>query len=844
MYHSMDANSVLRALKTNRNGLSEEEAKRRLKEYGPNVLEEKKESKFEIFLRQFKSPLIYILLVAALISLISGKTFDAILIVSIVLINSLIGFYQELKAIASIEALKKITETKVRVLREGREKIVPSSEIVPGDIVIIEEGDIVPADLRLIESIGLLIDESMITGESVPVEKNADVVLDKDTPLYKRVNIAFKGTIVVRGRGVGAVYATGKNTEMGKIAEKVQEKSPESPLTRAIANFSRKWVMFLIFLSTLAIIVGFIQGRDLLEVGSLIIAELVSAVPEGLPIAITLVLIVGAMRLSRRKTLVKYLPAVETLGNATYIASDKTGTITEGKLHVADIYTKNREILYKIAALCNDANITEDGVEDGDPLEIALLKWLEKSGVDWRSLRRKHEKVWEFPFDTKRRLMAASYKIDGKVYTLVKGAFESLREMATNDESELKMLERVHEEMAERGLRVLSLGYMVSEDAPKDIDSIRLEIIGFIGFIDPPKRGVAEAVKIAKQAGIKIIMITGDSLTTAEAIAREVGILEEGDIAITGKDMEKLSDKELYKLLKKVRVVARALPEDKYRIVKVLQEYGEVVAVTGDGINDIPALKVADLGIAMGSGSEAAKEASKMIITDNNLAVIVEAIKYGRIIVNNIRKLIYYLLSTTFAEITLLTIAFLLDLPIPLYAVQILWINLVTDGVLDKTFPFIHEDKDVMKEKPKRPEKVFLDAIQLTRILMTGLIIGIINLAIFVYATEIFSLETAIAITFTSMVVSQWIVGWQAMRDEPFLKDIKKNFTINPYFFIGLSIGIVLQLLVTYVFPEFLHTRPLGLYEWYLVLIVIINTFIYLEATKWLYYIAKQSENQ
>ncbi|ACO03786.1 MAG TPA: cation transporter [Persephonella sp.] len=831
-FYSTPVKDLLDFFNTGLNGLSDEEVKRRIEKYGLNELEEKKESSLLIFFRQFNNPLVYILIVAITITFFMGDYIDAGIIAGIVFVNGLLGFFQEIKARSSIEALKKLTETKTRVLRDGKEKTVSVSHIVPGDIVILEEGDVVPADIRLIDSVGLMVDEAILTGESIPVEKDASILLKEETPIYNRKNMIFKGTIVVRGKAKGLVVATGRRTEIGKIAERIKEKSPETPLNRALKRFSMKWMIILFFILIFIFVLGLIQGRDLYKLFMLIISELVSAVPEGLPLVVTFVLVIGALALAKRKTLVKYLPSVETLGSATFIVSDKTGTITEGKLKVEEYTAEDEEFLFLTASLCNDATL-----EKGDPLEIALLRWLDEMGIDWIDMRERYTRLWEQPFDTKLRFMATVNEIDGKKYLLIKGAFESLIELAENRDEKLF---KEHDRMAEKGLRVLAFGYTEVDRKPESLTDIKIKISGLVGFIDPPKEGVKEAVEIAKRAGIRVIMVTGDNLKTAKAVAEKVSIFGKGDIALLGSDIKKYSDDELYQILKRTSVIARATPEDKYRIVKVLQKNKEIVAVTGDGVNDVPALKVADLGIAMGSGTEAAKDVAKMIITDNNLAVIVDAVKQGRIIAHNIRKVIYYLLSCSFGEIMLLTSAFLLKLPLPLYPLQILWINVVTEGVQDKTFPFSREEKDVMSEKPKKPEKTFFDKKQLFDISFTAFFMGGVNLILFIYLLEVTTYERAVGITFTSLIANQWFNGFQAIREEPFFKNIIKSFTVNPYMYLGVGIGVALQLSATYLFPQWLHTVPLTLNDWLLILLTCTSLFLIIEIKKWVEYMMER----
>ncbi len=827
LFHTLSVDDTLRKLKTSLKGLFHNEVKERLKAYGYNVLRKEEIKKWQILLRQFNNPLVFILIGAAVLTAVMGHAKDSLIIVFIILFNGILGFWQEIKAISSMEALQKLAEERTVVLRDGKEIEIPVSHVVPGDIVILGEGDVVPADIRLIKSTGLLVDEAILTGESVPVEKNADVVHEEDTPIYKRENVAFKGTVVVRGKALGAVFATGKNTEIGKIAERAKESSPESPLTRALQIFSKRWMVVLFSILAVILVVALLEKRDIYDVIMLIIAELVSAVPEGLPLVITFVLVMGAVFLSKKKVLVKYLPAVETLGSSTYIISDKTGTITEGKLKVYSTFAVDKEELYNVAALCNDS----DG-EKGDPLEIALLRWLEKESINWRLLRQKAVKLWEYPFDTKKRLMAVAVEVDGKRQILVKGAFESLSEFSLKDEA-VKKLSGLHDELASQGLRVLAFGVADVSGDDFSIDSLTLKIVGLVGFIDPPKDGVKEAVNVARKAGIRVVMVTGDNPSTAAAIARSVDILKEKEQVLKGTDIDKMTDEELFKVLKKTAVVARATPDNKYRIVRVLQAAKEVVAVTGDGVNDVPALKAADLGIAMGGGSQAAREVAKMVITDNNLSIIVDAVKTGREIAKNIRKAIYYLLSCSFGEIFVVTSGFFLNLPLPLQPVQILWINLVTEGVQDKTFAFGKSDKDPMEDKPKKPEEAFFDRKQLKDTAFAAVLMGILVVGIFVYLLGHSNYEKANTVAFTSLVVIQWFNGIQSIKEKPFFLNVVETFKVNPYMFLAIFVGFVLQLIAVYLIPGILNTVPLTLLDWGYIFASGIVFFLLIEVKKW-----------
>jgi Ca2+-transporting ATPase len=825
LMHNKAIEEVLKELNTSPFGLSQEEAEKRLKLYGLNEIEERKESVWAILLRQYTNPLILILVVAGFLALFLGDWHDSVIVWGLVLINGLIGFYQELKARASIESLKKLTRQRLVVIRDGKETEIDVVFLVPGDIVLLSEGDVVPADLRLLEEVGLLVDESLLTGESVPVEKYSHVVLPEDTPIYERVNCLYKGTVVVRGKAKAVVFATGRQTQMGLMAEKLEEKPPESPLTLALRDFSKKLVVGLVFILSTLVLIGIAQGREWEFILFFAVAQLVSAVPEGLPIVITIALVIGAIRLARNNVLVRYLPAVETLGSATFICTDKTGTITEGRLRVEDYIPLDEEELFLCSALCNDS----DG-KRGDAVDLALLEWLDERGFNWLGIRSIFERVWEHPFDTKRRLMAVVVK-SGEGYKLyIKGAYESLSKLAGNSPN---VLQEKHDHMAERGLRVLAFGYAELEQIPEDIDSVKIELIGLVGFLDPPKKGVKEAVERAKKAGIRVVMITGDNLLTAKAVASMVGIYQEGDVAIEGASLANYSDTELYKLLKRTTVVARALPEDKYRIVKVLQSHGEIVAVTGDGVNDAPALRVADLGVAMGSGAQVSKDASAMIITDSNLTVIVQAIMVGRLIAQNIAKVIRYLLSANAFQIIYNSLAIISGMPLPLYPTHILWINLVTDGVIDKAYPFTKYEGDPTKEKPKRPQEVFLGKKQIIYILYTAVISALGHFLLFSYILSKYPYELALSISFTSSVISLWAVGIQEISSKPFLLNPIEYVRTNPYVYLGIIIGLVLQTLAVYVFVDFFKTVPLGMEHLRYALIMPAVVFLALELRKW-----------
>lgn len=821
--HFETIESLTEQMEISKEGLTSESVEKNLSIYGPNEIKEKRHNLFLLFLSQFKSPLVYVLVAAALLSFFLENIYEGVLILIIILVNSCIGFWQEVKALSSIKSLKKLTESKTQVKRENQIFAISSSELVPGDVIVLSEGDIVPADIRLFESNGFVIDESILTGESVPVDKDANLTLPKETLPYELDNMALSGTTVTKGKAEGFVVFTGEKTYLASIASRAEEKSPETPLSKALEIFIKKHMFVILLLIVFSAIIALWQGRGTIEVIYLIIAELVSAVPEGLPIVVTLVLTIGAMTLSLKKVYIRHLPSVETLGSATVIASDKTGTITQGKLKVEEVYSLHDTFLQTVSALANES------IEGkGDPVDTALALWI---GKEYQNIREKYPRVNLYPFDTQYRLMASSNMVQKEHKIFVKGAFESLRQFATN-QNDFEDLEREHDRLASNGLRVIALG--MGEHTTDDIEQWQIEIVGLVGFLDPPKEGVLEAVQTAQRAGIKVMMITGDNPLTAAAVAQSVNIYKEGDLVATGKELNDMDDETLEKILPKVTVWARVLPEHKYRIVKMLQTQGEIVAVTGDGANDVPALRAADLGISMGSGTDAAKSTAKMVLADSNLTVIVDAVKQGRTIAGNIRKAIYFLVSTSLDEVILITGAILMSLPLPLYPVQILWINLVSDSALDKTFPFLKEEEDVMSKAPTRLHEKFLDRTQLLRVVYAALVISMGALFLYVWMLEQYGKESAVSTLFTAFVVATWVNGLQSLKEnEPFLKNIKKSLQINPYIFHGIGIGLALQLCAIYLLSDVFHTLPLNAGSLALIGLLALWVFAMIEIRKW-----------
>jgi Ca2+-transporting ATPase len=819
---SLNQEELLAVYNTSSKGISDDEAELRLEMLGKNTIGEKKLSLWKLLFKQFSGILIGTLLLAALVSVLIGHTTDAVVILFMLAMNGVIGFFQELKAEASLASLKKLTEIRHRVLRSGKLIDVLSTELVEGDLIFLQEGSVVTADIRLIESVGISADEALLTGESVAVFKDASAVLPKDALPFERLNMVLSGTTIVSGKGKGIVTATGERTYLASIASSIKAEPPTTVLAQAIDVFSKRYVALLSLIFTFLGLLGWMQGRSLEDLGIILLAGVVSAVPEGLPIVITVVLAIGALALSKKKTLIRYLPAVETLGSVTVIAADKTGTITQGALTVEDAVFIDETQSIHVAMICNTVHD-----HTYDPMDEALVQWARRWGVEFKDFQR----IELLPFDAKLRLMAVSANYRGHQQVYIKGAYDVLREKAVNIQ-DFPQLDRAFETMTRQGLRVIALAFAPWQ-SPIEHQAWQPTIAGLVGFLDPPKKEVEAAVQAAKNAGVRVIMMTGDHPVTAAAIAHAVGIYQPADQIMTGYDLSHISEEELAHSLKTTTVLARILPEHKLKIVQMLQQQKAIVAMTGDGMNDVPALRAADIGIAMGSGSEAAQSAAEMVIVDNNLNVIVHAIRNARVIADNIRKVIYYLLSTSLMEIMLLAFSIGFNLPLPLFAIQVLWINIVTDGVLDKLFPFAKEEANVMARAPRTPQLQFMDRHQVFNILYFG---GIMGLGAFLFYRTLLQgqdKEWVATIVFCSVVFAQWANGLQAQKEsEPFFFNFKQSLKINPFIFIGIALGALLQMVPVYLLPEIFHCQPLDAVDWLYPIGFFFTSFLIVEGRK------------
>jgi Ca2+-transporting ATPase len=891
IWHTLSAEEIFKQLNTSERGLTTAEVEKRLQTYGANELEEEKKTlKWALLVRQLKSPLVGVLAAAALISLFVGKYIDMTVIVVVIALNTAIGFFQEYKAESALQALKTMAAPEAEVIRDCPETggclemRVKTREIVPGDVIDLDAGAKVPADARVFEAVNLEIDESMLTGESTPVKKTVDT-LKKDLAVADRTNMAFSGTIVTRGRGKAVVVSTGMKTEIGKIAKLIKEtEKAATPIQKQTVDLSRKLGMFALLASGLILIISLLRGFEFLEAFLFVLAAAVSAIPEGLPVVITITLAIGVHRMAKRNAIIRKLQAVDTLGSATAICTDKTGTLTTNQMTTQQIFVNNKMVkvtgagyapeghfevdgnpidatkdeslsfLLKTAALCNDARLRRHKLDGkqlweiyGDPTEGALVVAAAKASFQKGDLEDKYPRVDEIPFDPKYRYMATFHKISTeRLHVYVKGAPETILERCsqTLEDGRTKRLTpqkkeeilKVSTQMASEALRVLAIAYeLIDAKELEDVKSgiqrgrAKLVFVGLAGMIDPPRPEAKSAVQLCKKAGIKVIMATGDHKLTAEAIAEEIGILGASSRVLTGTDLDGMADDELDAVINDAAVFARVSPTHKYRIVESLRRKGHIVAMTGDGVNDAPALKAAEIGVSMGiTGTDVTKETADMVLTDDNFASIVNAVEEGRVVFENIRKVVKYLISTNTGEIITIIAALILLPGVPLIftPVQILWVNLVTDGLLDKFLAMEPKEKGVMDQPPRKPKEKIINRDIMLNIVYVGIFMAVGTLWLFTSGYSNGGLQRAQTLAFTTIAMFQ---VFNALNCRSRTTSVFKiGLTTNKYLLIGIVASVSLQVMATLLPPlqTALGTTALSIWDWLIIVLVSSSVFI------------------
>lgn len=865
MWHTQSVDEVKRNLNTNiYNGLTEKEVLKRKKKYGENKLEEKKkESILSKFISQFKDFMIIILLISAIISALmsyiegTNDYADSIIIVSIVVINAIIGVIQESKAEKSLEALQKLSSPTSIVIRNSKTLTIDSSDLVPGDIIELEAGNFVPADCRLIDSYNLKIEESALTGETVPVTKDANAILNKNIALGDTVNMAFSTTIVTNGHAKAIVTETGMNTKVGKIAKMIiNDESPQTPLQKKLAGIGKTLGIICLLICFAIFIIGLIKGISLKEMFITSVGLAVAAIPEGLPAVVTIMLSIGVTKMAKNNAIIRKLPAVETLGSSSIICSDKTGTLTQNKMSVVKVYNCKEDItnntnstdfnyILELGSMCNDCKINNKEVI-GEPTEAAIVNIGLKYGKNKNTLYSTMKRVNEIPFDSDRKMMTTIHKIGDKYRIITKGApdvilkrcsyvYNSGSSSCMNYDYE-KNIQRANEKMANDALRVIAISYKDVSSLPSSINSDNIEkdltFAGLVGMIDPPRPGVKEAIYTAKKAGIKTVMITGDHILTAKAIAKELGIYQDGDIAITGNELDKIPDRQFENQIMKYSVFARVSPEHKVKIVKAFQKNGNIVAMTGDGVNDAPALKNADIGVSMGlNGTDVAKNASDMILTDDNFVTIVKAVKEGRHIYDNITKAVHFLISTNIGEIITIFLGLLLGFDTPLLAIHLLWINLVTDSFPAIGLGLEPADKYIMNRKPKNPKKgIFSDGLWF-KIFFEGCMIGALTLLAFYIGTSKYGLVVGRTMAFIALGLTELVHSLNIRSDDSIFEVglLKNRFLLLAFVF-----GTFIQIIVTIIpsIAKIFDVVPLNFTQWIYTLLISISPIFIMEIKK------------
>ena len=809
MWETLRKEDVEKTLNTDfHKGLSDNEVLKRQNQYGKNELKNtKKEGIISKFFKQFNDFMIIILIMASIVS--AGVSWyqgendyiDSIIIIAIVVLNAIMGVLQEAKAEKSIESLKKMTPQMSKVIRNGKEREIPSESLTVGDIVILEAGNRVPADCRIIENFNLKVEESSLTGETEAVEKDGTVICKNGIPLGDIVNMVFMGSTVVNGHAKVVVTEIGMDTKVGKIANMIIEnESPETPIQKKLNQVGKILGVICLMICLVIFVIGIIKKIPPMEMFMTSVGLAVAAIPEGLPAIVTIMLSIGVTKMAKRNSIIRKLPAVETLGSSNVICSDKTGTLTQNKMKVVEIKAENPNFAMELATMCTDSKIeVNNGKVEvvGEPTEIALVEIAYKNQLDKNQLYQSMPRVNEIPFDSTRKMMTTIHKLEnGKYRVITKGAPDVLLKKCIGINKE--KITKENESMANKALRVIAVAYKDMDQLPNKIESSNIEsnlhFVGLIGMIDPPREGVKEAVETCKKAGIKTVMITGDHIATAKAIAEKIGIYSKKDRAITGEELDKLNQESFEKEIQKYTVFARVTPEHKVRIVKAWQKNGAVVAMTGDGVNDSPALKSADIGIAMGKGgTDVAKNASDMILVDDNFVTIVDAVKQGRNIYDNIRKAIHFLIATNIGEIVTIFMGLVLGLQSPLLAIQLLWINLVTDSLPAIAIGLEPPEKDIMERKPIDSKKgIFADGLW-SKIILEGMMIGMLTLIAFSIGNKYYGVEVGRTMAFISMGLLELVHSFNIKSE----KSIFKVGILENKFLIGsFVLGFFVQTIV------------------------------------------------
>ncbi len=869
-------------------GLASKEAKRRLEEYGPNELQQKKgASIFQMFLEQLKDYMVIILIIASIVSILVNEVTDAIVILGIVIINAVLGVFQEYRAGKALEALKRMSAPNAKVLRDGEPVTIPARELVPGDTVILETGDYVPADVRLTNSVNLKVEEAALTGESVPVEKHSEAALHGDVGLGDQINSAFMSTLVTYGRGSGIVTSTGMRTVIGKIAEMIQEEEAEdTPLQKKLSKMGKLLGTGCLVICAIVFAMGLLRGEPILEMFMTSVSLAVAAIPEGLPAVVTIVLALGMQRMAKKNAIMKKLHAVETLGSTTVICSDKTGTLTQNQMTIVKMYVPGLSIdvqgdgynpvgalmvndtelalesepavrrLVDVMALCNDArleHVVENGSDEwriiGDPTEGAMIVTAHKAGVKPEEHNKKQPRLQEIPFDSQRKLMTTFHQLTSGGYAaFTKGAPDILVERCTQvlrrdgtvspmTAEDVSAILKENKALASQAYRVLAMAYKPVDEIPAhptpETDEKGLVFCGLVGMIDPPRVEAIEAIKVCKSAGIRVVMITGDYKDTAAAIAKQLGIISSDDQVMAGADLNAMDDNQLNEVAKNVNVYARVSPEHKVRIVQAVRNNGEIASMTGDGVNDAPALKRADIGVAMGiTGTDVTKESADMILTDDNFSSIVHAVEEGRVIYSNIRKFVFFLMSCNVGEILIIFLSMLLQWPIPLLPIHLLWVNLLTDAFPALALGTEKKEPGLMSEPPRSPNESIINKDMLINIAVQSVVMTAAVLGAFYYGWQNYGIEMGRTYALVTLIISELLRAYTCRSEKhPLWKiGVFSNKNMNLATIVSLALLVVILLIPG--LRDIFNVATLHIHDWDFVILVGFMPLLFGELTK------------